>query len=103
MSRTCAASKGSWLTIAGTGIAIHASGGAGCWLSPVPTGRKADVRWRAGAGRVRPREAVPAEAGDRRMPRTEATCHRGVPVGGGPWASLRRVATRDKRTDVWGS
>jgi hypothetical protein len=48
---------------------------------------------RAGTGRVRSLAAVPVSSGERRIPRTEATCPRGPPRGVGIRASVRRLAT----------
>jgi hypothetical protein len=39
--------------MAGTGIGIHSSSGVGRLLAPGPIGSNADLRCRAGTGRVR--------------------------------------------------
>jgi hypothetical protein len=81
------------LRMAGPGMGVQSSGGVGRWLTPGPTGRRADGRCRAGTGRRFPRWAIPVETALPRSPRTLEAFPRGLPVGVGRWASRSRWAT----------
>jgi hypothetical protein len=101
--RAWTAAQVSALLMAGTGMGIQSSGGAGRRVCPGPTGRNADGRTRAGAGRVRALAAVPSATGAPRIPRTEATGPRGCPRRVGLWAAVSRLATRSRVAGVWRS
>ena len=85
-------SKVSWLTMGGTGMAIHSSAGVVLTdYSQCPPVATADLRRRAGMGRERPLYAIPVYAGERRMPRTEATFQRTPPLGVGMLPVTQRL------------
>ena len=92
-SRAWAAAHLAWLMMAGSTIGTQSSGGVARGLTPGATGRRADLRCRAGTGCLVPRWARPVETGGRTIPRTRATCHRGWPMGVGRCAALQRFAT----------